>query len=258
MTAPPLSPAGLLLEVCVQAPTPQRSQSISALTSGDPGWAELLWLAVEHKAECLIADALTRPPFAEALPDRLDRLLTRLLRANQHAVAVYRAEAAHLMTLLGVSGIRAMATGGIAVESTLYDGRGGRQFSDLDLVICPPDLTALARLLTRRGYLPGRPGGRPTAHIWHRASEDALVPFVVIDLHTTFTGKPEEDAEMLEQALAPRTTQTIPGHPEALLPVPPPELLLRHARALAEQDARVRRPISLRLRADIARLEIQA
>ncbi len=152
MTPPPLSAAEILLDTCVQAPNLVRSQTIEALISGDPVWAELLRLAVERKAECLVADALTRSPFAGALPDRFGRFLARLLRANQHAVTVYRAEAADLMPLLAADGIHAMATGGIAVESTLYDGRGGRQFSDIDLIVRPPDLNALARLLIRHGY----------------------------------------------------------------------------------------------------------
>jgi hypothetical protein len=255
---PPLSAAELLLDACLRAPNPQRSQTIEALIVGDPSWADLLWLAVEGKAECLIADALTRRPFTGALPNRIDRFLARLLRVNQHAVAVYRAEAAHLMPLLAANGIRATATGGIAVESALYDGRGGRQFSDIDLIVRPLDLTAVARLLARHGYRLGRPGGQPAAHTWHRATNDILVPFVVIDLHTALTGKPRESVEMLEQSLASRTTQPIPGHPEALLPVPPAELQLRHARALADKQQRACRPVSLRLRADIARLETLA
>ncbi|HVB44718.1 MAG TPA: nucleotidyltransferase family protein [Streptosporangiaceae bacterium] len=253
----PGTSAETLLTACLDPPGTRTTAAIKTLICcAEPRWGELLWLAIQHKAECLLADALTQPGLAELLPSRLRHFFHRSLRGSQHAAAIYRSEAARISKALDAAAITAAATGGIAVESVLYGGRGARQFSDLDLITVASQADRLAETLAAQGYRRGRPGsGLATPGIWHRATGDIIVPLVVIDLHTGLPHVAGEPTADLEEALSRRVRQPIPGHPEARLPVLAPGDQLRHARAAAEQK-RAEGIANIRLLADIRRMQI--
>jgi hypothetical protein len=259
VTSPgPGTSAETLLAACLDPPGPRTTTAIKTfICCAEPGWGELLWLGIQHKAECLLADALTQPGLAELLPPRLQRFFHRSLRASQHATAVYRAEAARISLALDAAAITAAAAGGIAVESALYGGRGARQFSDIDLITVSSQAGRLAEILAAQGYRRGRPGnGQATPGTWRRATDDIIVPLIVIDLHTELAHPAGEPAAGLEDILSRRVQQPIPGHPEAQLPVLAPGDQLRYARAAAEQQRRAGGTASIRLLADIRRMHI--
>lgn len=230
--APSRRPEQAVLEaICVPA-SPEQVRELLPPLLIDPAfrWGELLERAIEHKVLSLLADTVKAADLTRYLPPRLWRFMDHALRCNQYKNAIYRTEASRMAAAAQAAGVAFTAVKGIAVESTLYGGRGGRQFSDIDLLICPDGRSACAELLAGLGYQPGHPDAsrrtvvplparKPTATTYTRLLDDIIVPSVSVDLTVRLPTDGPGDAMPMRHLLAGRKHQQIPGHPEVALPV---------------------------------------
>jgi hypothetical protein len=230
-------------------------------------WGELLEQAIDHKLLCLLADTVELADLTEIVPGRLLRFLRHNQRCNQYKIAIYRAEATRIESAAQAAGVTLAAVKGIAVESSLYGGRGGRQFSDIDLLVCEEDLPACADLLAKLGYRPGhadlssRTVVPPSAHgtgtptTYSRVLDDVIVPSIAVDLTVRFSEHGPGHDVPIRDVLDRCELQEVSGHPGVALQVlsSSDHLLFVLLALRQERTGRGRHP-SMRLCADALRL----
>lgn len=171
------------------------------------GLGGLLERAILHKVLCLLADRLVTTGLDRDLPRGISRFLAGTLRANQYKTSIYRTEIAQIMVAVDQAGLAAAALNGIAAESSLYGGRGARQFSDLDVLLVPDDITVARPVLADLGYHSSSPEGTTlTRHI-----DDILVPRITIDLTQSMHHVSGEDG--VREVLGRRTWPQLPPAP---------------------------------------------
>jgi hypothetical protein len=145
----------------------------------------------------------------------LDRLLPGRLRShtmNAARLTRYKAEklvqeAAAIVNVLERTGLRVACTKGVIFQSLLYDSKGTRPMSDVDLMILPEQRAEVADALQGLGLTPATRYD-PTNHAlveiprasklvyrmypdhlphFGKLSDDALVPFVRVDVAFSLT-----------------------------------------------------------------------
>ncbi len=169
---------------------------------------------------CLLADRLVTTGLDRDLPRAISRFLAATLRANQDKTSIYRTEIAQIMVAVDQAGLTAAALNGIAAESSLYGGRGARQFSDLDVLLAPEHITVARTVLADLGYH----SSSPEATTLTRHIDDILVPQITIDLTQPMHHVPGEDG--VREVLGRRTWQPLPGHDQPLPILAAPDALL--------------------------------
>ncbi|MGH3867780.1 MAG: nucleotidyltransferase family protein [Pseudonocardiaceae bacterium] len=184
------------------------------------GLGGLIERAILHKVLCLLADRLVTTGLDRDLPRAISRFLVGTLRANQYKTSIYRTETARIMVAVDQAGLTAAALNGIAAESSLYGGRGARQFSDLDVLLAPEHITVVRTVLTDLGYHSSSPVGTTLT----RRINDILVPRITIDLTQSMHHAPGEDG--VREILSRRIWQPLPGHGQPLPVLAAPDALL--------------------------------
>ncbi|MBI1758165.1 MAG: nucleotidyltransferase family protein [Actinobacteria bacterium] len=188
----------------------------------------LLELVIEHKLVCLLADHVAAAHLDSELSRPLARFFAGTLRTNWYKTRIYRRETTLIMDALGRHSIPVAAMNGVSVEKHLYGGRGGRQFSDLDLLVHPDDYSRTKSVLTDLGYQ------RQTASsAMTRTLDDLLVDISIVDVvtRTAHADTPDHVRAVLDR----RQMRSVPGH-EQPLPV------LAASDALAHCLARLTHP----------------
>ena len=220
--APPdlsLGPEWAVLELLCRPPrSPGRDAQIRVLLSDRSlHWGELIEQAIRHKLLPLLADHLASGRHDDLIAGPLAAHLRQALRANQHRTRIYRAEALTVTAALADTSVPAAVTRGLALEATLYAGKGTRTFSDLDLLVPPSREHRASQILVRLGYQSARPGS------YGRRVDDPITPTLIVDLATRWSSRTSsaEPADDVDAILNRRTWQPAPGHPaDARLPVP--------------------------------------
>jgi hypothetical protein len=206
----------LLELLCLPVPYDQTHPAAHALLNHPHlRWGDLIELAVDHKMLCLLADYLTRTGLSTEQEPRRTRFLERQLRLNQHSLRHHRANAARITRTFCDAGVPFVATSGIAVESTLYHGRGERPLSDIDITIESTRQAAAGQALAALGYQPAGTD-RCTARTYIRTSADPLIPRIVVDLNQQVVDGADSPHQLVADIIGRRTTQAIPGHQEPL------------------------------------------
>lgn len=182
MTTSTDPPAGaddaVLRALCWPPPPDQPYLPDWPVRDSPAGLGGLLERAILHKVLCLLADRLVTTGLDRDLPRAISRFLAATLRANQYKTSIYRTEIAQIMIAVDQAGLTAAALNGIAAESSLYGGRGARQFSDLDVLLAPDDITVARTVLADLGYHSSSPEATTLTH----HIDDILVPQITIDL----------------------------------------------------------------------------
>ncbi len=194
------------------------------------GLGGLIEQAILHKVLCLLADRFATTELDRHLPRAISRFLAATLRANQYLTSVYRAETARIMIALGEADLTAAALNGIAAESNLYEGSGARQFTDLDLLLAPEDITAARTMLTGLGYQ----CSHAEATTLTRHLDDTVVPRITIDLALSVHHTHSQDG--IREILSRRVWQPLPGHDQLLPVLAAPDALL-HCLARLDRTA---------------------
>jgi hypothetical protein len=146
-----------------------------------PSGAQPLGMLLEHaitaRLTCLLADWLDRGGHAARLARPVQQFLRDQLRLNVHRWGLHHREAARVIAALQAEDIPAAAINGIACASLLYDGRGTRQSSDVDILIPASVEGTATQVLAGLGYTPA---GRPAT--FRRDLADPVVPDLYVDL----------------------------------------------------------------------------
>lgn len=223
VTAPsdPTATAELVLRALCWPPTHDQPDVPEwPFRDGHAGLGEIIETAILHKVLCLLAHRWTTTGLDRHLPRTIRRFLSGALRANQYTTRLYRAEIARIMAVFGQAGLTAVALNGIAAESSLYGGTGARQFTDLDVLLAPEDMTLARRVLTYLGY--HNSAARSTAFTRH--VKDILVPRITLDLTHSLHHTTGEDG--VRDILSRRGWQPLPGYDQPLPVLSAPDALL--------------------------------
>lgn len=238
-----LGPEWALLElVCLGVETPARQALLGdLLKQAHFDWGELLEQAARHKLIWLLTQVLEAANHLHDVPRYIRHLLINALRLNRHELALLRREAAQLLRVFQQAGVPLVATKGIALESSLYAGAGGRHCGDIDFMTLPAQRDRILALMSQRGYQQGHrdwargliaPLSRKEQLIYQfspdhlpklvRLTGDPLIPVVVTDFAFSFTWTNSEYELALDHAFLHVTAQPIPGEDQELPMFQPP------------------------------------
>ena len=205
-------------------------------------WSLLLRYSNQHKLLPLLALVFLREDFHGNVPASVKQRLQQARLKNRYRIVRLRQEAAKIAQAFTQEGIRFVATKGITLESTLYQGQGGRSFSDLDWMILPAHRDQAQAALVKLGYEMGIydsqqrcicPHDRETligyrmspdhlpAHV--RLTGDPLIPFIEADVANSLTWTYSPFQVPIEVALEKIHWQPIQGIEDAQLPCFLPE-----------------------------------
>jgi len=141
----------LLLAVCSTAAEGPGDDRLQTWLGTDLDWPFLLQAAVRHGVVPQLHQALSRTP-AGSIPEDLRNDLARTYARVERHNLLLAAELLGCLELLQSHGISAIPWRGPVLAATAYGDLGLRQFDDLDLLVCHPDVLLACRLLMERGY----------------------------------------------------------------------------------------------------------
>ena len=223
----------------------QQIQSI--LDSSNLHWGELMEQAIRHKILPLLADAIISTQqtketvqdkevhLKKSIPVMVAKHLKQALDFNKYKTDIFRKYAFAIGKRLEQAGIQYCVTKGISFETTLYKGRGVRNFDhDIDIMVRQADEEKVAEVLASLGYEIGQydpfkniinPMPRKELMIY-KMYPDHLPPYVAltddiigaigIDFSFSFTWHNSPYTVSLENAFAGTRTINYPGTEEKL------------------------------------------
>ena len=156
MTRPPdVGPRGReteLLLACIRtALGTERAQPAPARLMNDVNWPRLVHTALQHGVMPLLYRTLAAvgPP---AVPPSVLVNLRERFRGNAQRNLVLTAELLDLLALLQAHSIPALPLKGPVMAMSLYGDVALRQFTDIDILVRPQDVSCSQDLLNARGY----------------------------------------------------------------------------------------------------------
>lgn len=213
-------PETLLLQVlCCPELDPDPATHIAALLDAPRlSWGQLLEQAITHKLPCVLADYLATTGLDTHTPRQIRRFLASALRANQYKTHLYRGEAKRIFRAFATAGIAAAALNGIALESSVYGGRGARQLSDIDILVAPDDIPHARAVLSQLEY--SRASGAKE-NTFVRSTNDIVLPSISVDLSTILTYARRE--------ISIQRTDQVAAHESSGLPTLSPQLAIQQS-----------------------------
>jgi hypothetical protein len=142
----------LLLACCADVSESERTGRIASIFSGPLDWERLLLLADHHGVLPKLYERLSTLP-GLVPPEQLGALHLRY-QANARRCLWFTGELIRLLEHLESQGIEALPYKGPVLAQLLYGDVTGRQFGDLDVFVCPSDLTRATAALLDCGYRP--------------------------------------------------------------------------------------------------------
>lgn len=127
-----------------------------ALASTVTDFDTLLVYAIHHRMLPGLAEFLQRTDALPTLPASIRKLLEGALDWNRYRVRLSVDEACSIAAQLRERGITVVFNKGIVCQASLYDARGTRYFSDIDLMVHPDQGLELTRALVELGYVEGK------------------------------------------------------------------------------------------------------
>jgi hypothetical protein len=139
----------LLLACCCQS-AQTRQARIQQLIARQHDWNNFLSLAERHRVIPHAYRSLT--PHADQLPARDFAQLRLKYEENARSALWLTGELVRVLRHLAACGIQAMPYKGPVLAQTLYGAVTARQFSDLDILVRPEEVTAATAALAGLGY----------------------------------------------------------------------------------------------------------
>ncbi len=132
-------------------------------------WGELIEQAIRHKVLPLLADAIISTQqttdtaqdkevhLNKAVPVMVAKFLQQALDVNKYKTGLFRTHALKIGKALEAEGITYCSTKGISFETTIYGGRGVRNFDhDIDFMVQQHDGEKVSEVLAGLGYQVGQ------------------------------------------------------------------------------------------------------
>jgi hypothetical protein len=138
----------LLLACCAQSFN--GSWVAQAVSTCDYDWKRFISLAEHHRVVPQVYRCLA--PYSAQLPDRHFAALRSINEDNVRKALWFTGELVRILKHLEARGIRAMPYKGPALAQTLYGDVTAREFSDLDMLVCPEDVRNVKAVLAQLGY----------------------------------------------------------------------------------------------------------
>jgi len=138
----------LLLACCAQSFNGSYVDQIISTRRCD--WNRLISLAEHHRVIPQLYRSLA--PHRTQLPDRHFAALRSINEDNARKALWFTGELVRVLEHLEARGIRAMPYKGPALAQTLYGDVTAREFSDLDILVCPEDVRNAKAALAQLGY----------------------------------------------------------------------------------------------------------
>ncbi|MEO1087338.1 MAG: nucleotidyltransferase family protein, partial [Acidobacteriota bacterium] len=147
-------PEWAVLELlCVGLDAPDRRARFEELvTSGELHWGELLEQAIRNKMEAMLAYHLLPAHLVGAVPDRLFKHLCGVYDANLYRRKPWYETVHRVVAALEAKDIPVAGRKQVTFEGSLYAGNGSRRLGDIDLLILPRDMEAVAEILGDLGF----------------------------------------------------------------------------------------------------------
>ena len=226
-----IGPEWRLLELIARGDADARRERIGELLASPAfHWGELLEQALRHKLLPMVASELLVRADAARIPRMVGVQLRDALRLNQYRMSVFRREAGALAADFERAGLRVACTKGMAIEHSVYGGRGARWMADVDFLIDPSDRGAVTAVLDARGDAIGFEAWETGAaqplpreemlghqlnpdHLPARVhpTRDPLVPYVGFDFAFSFTWARSEWSVPVTPALQRRQIELVEG-----------------------------------------------
>ena len=194
-------------------------------------WGELLEQALRHKMVPMLAHHIISNDLRFDVPTSIYLHLESALEWNRFQIQVYRREAVCVAQALAGRGIHFVVTKGIAFESTLYGGLGTRFMNDVDFMIAPRDRELVLSVMTELGFRTFFEYAKDARReeISSRLNPDHLpklartidepgIKTIQIDVANSLTWAKSPFDVSVEEALADRREQPVPGLPGVTLP----------------------------------------
>jgi hypothetical protein len=209
----------------------ERQMVRALLVAETLNWGELLEQALRHKMVPMLAHHIISNDLRFDLPTSIYLHLESALEWNRFQIEVYRREAVGVAQALAGRGIHFVVTKGIAFESTLYVGLGTRFMNDVDFMIAPRDRDLVLSVMTELGFRTFFEYAKDARReeISSRLNPDHLpklartvdepgIKSIQIDVANSLTWAKSPFDVSVEEALADRREQPVPGLPGVTLP----------------------------------------
>ena len=189
----PLSPAMRLLAACADWPAgggaaPDRLARVRAAAAAIGDWPDFVAHVRRHRVAGFVSDALARTELNVLA--RADEPIRRMAQRAARLALAATTELGRLTKLCRENGLAFAVLKGVPLSERVYGNVGLRHAKDIDLLVAPDQVDAMADVLDRLGYRPSelRPiDGEGLKALWYRARKD--LPFrnpqtgIEIELH---------------------------------------------------------------------------
>jgi Uncharacterised nucleotidyltransferase len=197
-----VTPEANLLLACINvtAPVEEKSERIAALVQQPIDWKRFTHLVILHGLVSLVCPVLKSKVGPHGIPLDIFASLRFAELANASKAEQNATELAVLMDRFDTAGIAAIVFKGPALSVLAFGNAMTRSYSDLDILVHPPNVVAAAEILISAGYH-AHTYNREVfeSGLFHNKSEDFYSDHTGVDLHWTlqdswFPFGPDEDA----------------------------------------------------------------
>jgi hypothetical protein len=209
----------------------ERQMVRALLVAETLNWGELLEQALRHKMVPMLAHHIISNDLRFDVPTSIYLHLESALEWNRFQIEVYRREAVGVAQALAGRGIHFLVTKRFAFECTLYGGLGTRFMNDVDFMIAPLDRELVLSVMTELGFRTFFEYAKDARReeISSRLNPDHLpklartvdepgIKSIQIDVANSLTWAKSPFDVSVEEALADRREQPVPGLPGVTLP----------------------------------------
>jgi len=143
----------LLLLLCNDGFTEDQKAMVKRMASEITDWEEFSDLAIDNGVAAVVNVNIGECGITELIPQKVQNKLEALKNKTLVRVTFISAEATEITKLLEAEGIKMVLLKGLALEYTVYGGRGLRQMNDADVLITPDKAFVAWHLLQREGFI---------------------------------------------------------------------------------------------------------
>ncbi len=143
----------LLLLLCNDTFTEDQKALAREMAPAIKDWEAFSGLAIENGIAAIVSVNIEECGITESVPQKVLDKLEALRNKTLARVAFISAAATDMTKLLEANGIKMLLLKGLALEYTVYGGRGLRQMNDADVLIAPDHTVVAWHLLQREGFI---------------------------------------------------------------------------------------------------------